>query len=114
MHRLKILLFLFVLFSIPALQSHAAGRGHTTRRSGLVQTVDSAKHTFTFLPDGEAKPVAIEWRVKSGVFTGQKTEFFAGDAPTSDIVLKAGIRVQVRYDEALFTPNRAVLVRWLK
>ena len=114
MHRLKILFLLFVLLSTSALRSQAAGRGHTTRRSGLVQTVDSAKHTFTLLPDGEAKPVVIEWRVKSGFFTGQTTEFFAGDAPASDSVLKAGIRVQVRYDEALFTPNRAVLVRWLK
>lgn len=111
---LKTLFLLFVLLSLPLARSHAAGRGSTTRRSGVVQAVDQAKHAFTLLPDGETKPVVIEWRNESGFFAGQKTEFFADQAPASEIILKKGIRVQVRYREALFVPNAATLVRWLK
>lgn len=97
---------------MPVAESQA--RGQTTRRSGVVQSVDQTTHTFVLLPDGESKPVVIEWRVKAGAFTGQKTEFFEGDDPVTDAVLKKGIRVQVRYQEALFVANAATLVRWIK
>lgn len=109
----KVLFLLLVILAAATGRSHASGH-QTTRRSGLIQAVDQTERTFIFVPDGVTKPVIIEWRTKSGVFAGQKTEFFAGEAPASESILKAGIRVQVRYREALFAANAAILVRWLK
>ena len=86
MLRLKALFLLLILLSVSVAESQASGQ--TTRRSGVVQAVDQTKHTFTLLPDGESKPVVIEWRQKSRFFGGFKTEFFADQDPASEAILK--------------------------
>ncbi len=112
MLRLKTLFLLLILLSASVAESQA--RGQATRRSGVVQAVDQTKHTFTLLPDGASKPVVIEWRQKSGFLGGFKTEFFADQDPASEVILKKGIRVEVRYQETLLAANAAILVRWLQ
>lgn len=105
-----------ILAALMLLLTARLGRaaGHmSTRQSGVIVSVDPAKRSFVFQPDGASCLVFVIWRAKFEFFGGNKTEFFDGALPANATILRRGRRVFVRYREALFAPNAALTIRSL-